>query len=256
MARELGWLRQFHTPSTDSTPPLIVFPHAGSGASAYRTFSKRLSADFDTVVVQYPGRQDRAREAAAQTLNELAAGAFEAFRAAPQAATVPLTVFGHSMGSIVAFEFVRLAEAAGIPVRLLAVSAAGAPMRIADLPPHPTEDEALLDHMVALNGTGAEVMASRDVLRMALPVMKADYAAFDRYACPADVTISTPVHVLGGDEDEFVAPRDLYAWSGHTGADVDVTLFEGGHFYLNDHVEAIAELLAPAPLAQSPGADR
>ncbi|MGV9740117.1 thioesterase II family protein [Nocardia farcinica] len=245
MARELGWLRQFQAPRTDSLPPLIVFPHAGAGASAYRAFAKTLAENFDVVVVQYPGRQDRAREAAAQTLPELAEGTLAAFRESAHHTGAPLTVFGHSMGAIVAFEFVRLAEAAGLPVRLLAASSAAAPGRIAELPGHPTEDEELLDHMTALNGTGAEVMGSRDVLRMALPVMKADYRAFDAYACPADVRIAAPVRVLGGDDDPFVAPRDLYAWSAHSSAEVAVTLFAGNHFYLNDHVEGIAELLVP-----------
>ncbi|UFS95368.1 thioesterase II family protein [Nocardia huaxiensis] len=243
MPRELGWIRQFQAPRTENLPPLLIFPHAGAGASAYRVFAKTLAEHFDAIVFQYPGRQDRAREAAAETLPEIAAGAFEAFRDSAHNTGAPITVFGHSMGSIVAFEFVRLAEAAGIPVRLLAASSAAAPARIADVPGHPTEDEALLDHMSALNGTGAEVLGSRDVLRMALPVMKADYRAFDAYSCPAEIALDTPIAVLGGDEDEFVAPRDLYAWETHSRAGIRVTLFEGGHFYLNDHVDGIAELL-------------
>ncbi|GAB3207213.1 thioesterase II family protein [Nocardia tengchongensis] len=243
MARELGWIRQFQAPSAESAPPLLVFPHAGAGASAYRVFAKTLAAEFDVVVFQYPGRQDRAREAAAETLQELAAGAFEAFRASAHESGAPLTVFGHSMGAIVAFEFARLAEAAGLTVRLLAASSAAAPARIAALPGHPTDDDALLDHMSALNGTGAEVLGSREVLRMALPVMKADYRAFDAYSCDADIAVDTPIHVLGGDEDEFVAPRDLFAWEGHSRAGIRVTMFAGGHFYLDQHVDGIAELL-------------
>ncbi|MEV6273977.1 alpha/beta fold hydrolase [Nocardia sp. NPDC051832] len=247
MAASLGWIRQFHKPAAPDLPPLLICPHAGSGASAYRAFSKGLSAHFAVSLLQYPGRQDRAAEPAAETLPDIATGAFEAFRAAPQLHNAPLTVFGHSMGSIIAFEFVRLAEAAGVDIRLLAASSAAAPALIADLPGHPTDDEGLLDHMGALNGTGTEVMASREVMRMALPVMKADYRAFDAYSCGADVRVSAPVRVLGGDEDPFVAPRDLYAWSTHTTDPVEVTLFEGGHFYLNDHIEGIAELLVPAP---------
>ncbi|WP_040774267.1 thioesterase II family protein [Nocardia pneumoniae] len=244
MPANLGWIRQFHKPHSVDCPPLLIFPHAGAGASAYRTVSKTLSAHFDTKLLQYPGRQDRAAEPAAATLPEIAAGAFEAFRSEP-AADVPLTVFGHSMGAIIAFEFVRLAEAAGVPIRLLAASAAAAPGLIAALPGHPTDDEELLDHMTALNGTGADVMSSRDVLRMALPVMKADYRAFDAYACAEDVRIETPIQVLGGDDDQFVAPRDLYAWSAHTRSGAEVTLFAGGHFYLHDHLDGIAELLVP-----------
>jgi len=130
-------------------------------------------------------------------------------------------------------------------VRLLAASSRLLATRCVDGITADAEDEELLDHMTALNGTGAEVMGSRDVLRMALPVMKADYRAFDAYACPADVRIAAPVRVLGGDDDPFVAPRDLYAWSAHSSAEVAVTLFAGNHFYLNDHVEGIAELLVP-----------
>ncbi|GAD82549.1 thioesterase [Nocardia asteroides NBRC 15531] len=244
MARELGWIRQFQAPRTDSLPPLIVFPHAGAGASAYRVFAKRMSQDFDTVIVQYPGRQDRAREAAAETLPELAAGAFEAFRASAHDTGAPVTVFGHSMGSLVAFEFVRLAEAAGLSVRLLVTSAAAAPHRIADLPGHPTEDEELLDHMATLNGTGADVMGSRDVMRMALPVLKADYRAFDAYSCGTDVQVAAPLLVLGGDDDPFVGPRDLYAWETNTSGGIEVNLFEGGHFYLDENLDAVAEALA------------
>ncbi|MFC6009731.1 thioesterase II family protein [Nocardia lasii] len=250
MARELGWIRQFQAPRTDSLPPLIVFPHAGAGASAYRVFAKRMAADFDTVIVQYPGRQDRAREAAAETLPELAAGAFDAFRASAHHTDVPLTVFGHSMGSIVAFEFVRLAEAAGLSVRLLVTSAAAAPHRIAELPGHPTEDDELLDHMAALNGTGADVMASREVMRMALPVLKADYRAFDAYSSAPEITVDAPVLVLGGEDDPFVGPRDLYGWDQATTADIEVDLFPGGHFYLDENLDGIAEALVGRAIAR------
>ncbi|MFC9993595.1 thioesterase II family protein [Nocardia sp. NPDC127526] len=246
MARELGWIRQFQAPRSENRPPLLIFPHAGAGASAYRVFAKTLGEHFDAVVFQYPGRQDRAREAAAETLPEIAAGAFAAFLESPHHTGAPITIFGHSMGAVIAFEFARLAEAAGVPVRLLAASAAAAPALIADLPPHPQEDEALLDHMGALNGTGADVLASRDVLRMALPVLKADYRAFDAYACAADIAVAAPILVLGGQDDEFVAPRALYAWEAHTRAGIQVTLFDGGHFYLNEHVAGIAELLVSA----------
>lgn len=74
MPRTLGWIRQFHKPDSPDNPPLLVFPHAGAGASAYRHFSKALSKNFNVIVFQYPGRQDRAAEAPLATLPEIAEG--------------------------------------------------------------------------------------------------------------------------------------------------------------------------------------
>lgn len=243
MSTTPGWIRQFHKPRA-AAAPLVICPHAGGGASTYRSFSKQLRDQFDVIVLQYPGRQDRAREAALPTLPEIAAGAFDEFVRSAWNRDEPITIFGHSMGSIVAFEFARLAEEAGLPVRLLAVSGAVAPARVADMPNHPTRDEELLDHLIGLQGTGTDVLGNRDLMRMALPVLKADYAAFDRYTCPQDIQLQAPIQAMGGSDDEFVTMGELYGWQRHTGADLAVEMFDGGHFYLHDQVEGISELLA------------
>ncbi|OOK78559.1 thioesterase domain protein [Mycobacterium kansasii] len=128
-----------------------------------------------------------------------------------------------------AFEFVRIAETSGIDVRHLHVSAAVAPSRVAAKPPHPKDDEEILDHLAALEGTDTDVFANRDLMRMALPVIKADYNAFDAYCCAEDVKIATPVHAMGGDQDPFITLGDLYGWGRHTDT-ARVTMFDGGTF--------------------------
>ncbi|MBH0777631.1 thioesterase II family protein [Nocardia bovistercoris] len=239
------WIRKFHKPESPDQPPLLIFPHAGAGASAYRTLSKAFSKNFDVVVFQYPGRQDRAGEPGLTTLSEIAAGAFEEFRTSEHNRGVPLVTFGHSMGALVSFEFVRLAEADGIDVRQLTISAAVAPCHVADKPRHPTEDEEILSHLGMLEGTDADVFADREVMRLALPVIKRDYQAFDDYSCPDTVRVAARIQAICGDQDPIVTMRDLYAWGKHSDS-VEVTMFDGGHFYLNHHVDAVAELLAPA----------
>ncbi|OBK54114.1 thioesterase [Mycobacterium gordonae] len=243
MPRTLGWIRQFHQPDSPESPSLLVFPHAGAGASAYRSFSKALSKHFRVLVFQYPGRQDRAGEPPLSTLPEIAAGAFEEFATSEHCGTDPIVAFGHSMGGWVAFEFVRIAESRGIDVRELNVSAAVAPGNAVTKPPHPTDDESILQHLTALEGTNSAVFGNSDLIRLALPVIKADYRACDAYSCPDDVKIAARIHALGGDQDPIVTLGDLYGWGKHTDS-AEVTMFDGGHFFINDHVDAVAELLA------------
>lgn len=245
MDRKLGWIRQFHKPEVLHSPLLLIFPHAGSGASAYRALSKTLSANFSVLVFQYPGRQDRGSEPALGTLEDIAAGALADFQGSDHNRGLPLFTFGHSMGALVSFEFVRLAEKAGIPVGQVTVSAAVAPSAAASKPRHPTEDDLILQHLGNLEGTDSSVMANPDVMRLALPVIKADYRAFDTYSCPEDVKVSARVHALGGDQDPVVTMRDLYDWGKHT-ENLEVTMFDGGHFYLNTHSDAVAELMVSA----------
>jgi surfactin synthase thioesterase subunit len=242
MPRTLGWIRQFHAPDSPGSLPLLVFPHAGAGASAYRDFSKLLSTKFNVIVFQYPGRQDRAAEASLLSLPEIAAGAFGDFSASNHNRGLPIVTFGHSMGALVAFEFVRLAEDTGIDVRRLNVSAAVAPSNVAGKPPHPTDDEEILNHLAALEGTDSDVMANRALMRLALPVIKADYQAFDAYSCADDVKVAAAIHAMGGDQDPYITLGDLYGWGKHTD-NVEVTMFDGGHFYLQSHIDAVAELL-------------
>lgn len=239
------WIRQFHKPSSPGSPPLLIFPHAGAGASAYRRFSKAFSQHYEVLVFQYPGRQDRVHEPAPATLPEIAAGAFAEFRDSAYCGDVPITTFGHSMGAMVSFEFVRLAGAAGVPIRRAYVSAAVAPHLADTKPPTPKEDDALLDHLARLEGTTGDVMTNRDLMRMTLPVVKQDHLASEKYSCGDDVHISAPIHVLGGDNDPIVTLAELNGWRKHSD-EVEITVFEGGHFYLNHYVDEIAELLAPS----------
>ncbi|MBO0856681.1 MAG: thioesterase, partial [Nocardia sp.] len=57
-------------------------------------------------------------------------------------------------------------------------------------------------------------------------------------------TVDAPIQAMGGSDDEHVTIGDLYGWQQHTTADLRLEMFDGGHFYLHDHIPEIAELLA------------
>lgn len=236
-------MRKFHNPDSTDRPTLLIFPHAGAGASWYRQFSKVLSDDFEVIAFQYPGRQDRAGEPALTSLEDIAAGALAEFLASHINRGEPVSMLGHSMGALVSFEFARRAEAAGVTVRQLTVLAAVAPHRAASKPPAPKDDEGLLDHLRWLGGTNADVIADPELVTMTFPVVKADHLAAEAYSCDPSARIAARIQVVGGDQDPIVSMADLHGWREHSD-DVAVTMFEGGHFFLLDHVADIADLLS------------
>lgn len=228
-----SWIGRFSGPG----PATLVFPHAGGAAVNYRPLALALAAGADTYVMQYPQRADRFREPAAETLPELARSLFEA---APWHQLGPLRLFGHSMGSIVAFEFARIAEERGIEIQRLWASAGPAPVTVAGLRKLPTGDAELRAELAELGGTDPRLLADQEFLTLLLTPVRADYLAFNRYSCAPGLTIRAGINVLGGRSDDRVRPDMLARWAEHTTGACTVSLYDGGHFYHYEHIDTLS----------------
>ena len=220
-----------------STGATVVFPHAGAAAAGYRSLATALAAGGDTYIVQYPQRAERLREPAPETVHELALGLFES---GPWNGAAPLRLFGHSMGAIVAFEFARIAESRNVAVQRLWVSAGPAPSAIAGMPQLPTTDDALLADIADLGATDPDLLADEEFAELITAAVRADYQAINRYACTPGVRIRADICVLGARDDERVDAAALRLWETHTAGAFEVFLYDGGHFYLNEHIDAVA----------------
>jgi surfactin synthase thioesterase subunit len=219
------------------TGATVVFPHAGAAAAGYRSLAAALAAGGDTYIVQYPQRAERLREPAPETVHDLALGLFES---GPWNGVAPLRLFGHSMGAIVAFEFARIAESRNVAVERLWVSAGPAPSAIAGMPQLPTTDDALLADIADLGATDPELLADDEFAELITAAVRADYQAINRYACAPGVRIRADVCVLGARDDDRVDAEALRLWENHTTGAFELFLYDGGHFYLNEHIDAVA----------------
>lgn len=233
------WVKRYT--GSESTTATLVFPHAGGAALAYRGFGMALAAaGSDAYVMQYPQRGDRLSHPAAATVAELAKDLFDA---ADWAGIGSIRLFGHCMGAVVAFEFARIAERNGVAIDSLWVSASEAPSAVAAAPALPMAESEILAEMVDLGGTDEALLADEDFVELLLMAVRADYAAFNRYSCEADVTIASDIYALGGDRDHRISEDMLRRWESHTTGAFTCSIFDGGHFYLNTQLEDVAELV-------------
>lgn len=215
----------------------VVFPHAGAGAAGYRKLATALAAGADTYTVQYPQRADRLRDPAPETVHDLALGLFDA---GPWKRVAPLRLFGHSMGAVVAFEFARIAESRDVTVERLWVSAGPAPSTVAGMPELPTSDDGLLADLADLGGTDPELLADEEIAELLTTAVRADYQAINRYHCAPGVRIRADICVLGARGDHRVDAAALQQWEDHTAGAFELSLYDGGHFYLDEHIDAVA----------------
>jgi surfactin synthase thioesterase subunit len=232
------WIK--HLPGPSGEPyrgGIVVFPHAGAAAASYRRLARKLAAGGDTFVVQYPQRAERLNHPAPETVHELAQGLFEA---GPWREAAPLRLFGHSMGAVVAFEFARIAEQRGIAVRKLWVSAGPVPSTVASLAELPTSDAELLADLADLGGTDERLLADEEFAELLINAARCDYEALNRYDCSDGVRISADIHAVGGRHDHRVEAESLRRWAKHTNGSFTLSFFDGGHFYLDEHVNTVS----------------
>lgn len=244
------WIRCFH-PAPSAQVQLLCFPHAGGSASSFYWLSSALRPEIEVWAVQYPGRQDRLREALIDDIGHLAEGLFEAllgyFPPFP-------AFFGHSMGAIVAFEVALRAERQlGTPIPRLIASGRRAPCRLRDENVHKRGDLELIAEVQALSGTHSELLNDEEARRSYLPVIRNDYRAIETYVAPREQTLSCPITALVGASDPRVTPEEAGAWDRHTNADFQMRVLPGGHFYLTERpAETVASLRDVLGVATSP----
>ena len=214
---------------------LVCLPHAGGAATLFRNWSGGLPLEVEVLAARYPGRQDRFLEPCVATMAELADRIADAL--VPYLGE-PLALFGHSLGSDVAYEVtVRLEQRFGVSPRHLFVSGSVAPHAAEPHEMHELTDEELLEEVFRLDSPGSALLADPELAALTLPSLRADYAISSGYRpALAELTrVRTPITAFTGDADPLVPAESVRSWGELTDGGYHERVFHGGHFFLESH---------------------
>jgi medium-chain acyl-[acyl-carrier-protein] hydrolase len=159
----------------------------------------------------------------------------------------PYAIYGHSMGALIGFEWVRhLRRLNGTEPVHLFVAAQHAPQ----LPsPYPsadsTRDPAARELLRALWGSPRLASADDRVLdRIFTRIEPSLRLQVEGYRFEQEAPLSCPVTALYGTADPVLRPWHLAAWQTHTKGPFELVNVDGGHLFVRDHADVVAGLLA------------
>lgn len=233
------------TPLPQARARVFLLPYSGCGASMYRLWPTEFEG-VNFCPVQLPGRENRLREPAFDTYQELAdalATELESYL------DIPYAMFGHCSAALAGYETaVRLVERGHPAPARLFVSSEVAPQdgpygRFLEL-----EDAELAEELRELmNGLGGT--PSPSFIDMTLRVLRQDIEANRRYHLAAPPVLPNPITSIGWSGDVGMEPYRMAGWSA-CGQTTQVVL-DGGHYAFIAAPEALLRLIVDGVTTES-----
>ncbi|QSQ25692.1 thioesterase [Pyxidicoccus parkwayensis] len=237
------WLA-FHAPRPQARLRLFCLPHAGGGASLFRTWQAELGPDIEVCPVQLPGRESRLSEPPLRDGRAVVAALADVVA---RHADRPFALFGHSMGALLAFELTRALRARGLPgPEHLFVASYRAPHTLAASPMKgPTR---AIDASEARRREAALALPpgmGEELLSLVQDVLLADTAVCEGYTFTPGPPLTCPLSAFRGIED-YVPDDAIQAWRALSSGPFTSRTFLGDHFFLRGTPRGLLQALRRA----------
>lgn len=231
------------TPCAEPVLHLVWLHHAGGNGESYQSWAHLFPRNWKLVFVEYPGRGAQAHLPVQRDLRALARDIVTRLARLPDR---PYALFGHSMGSLVALECARHAQALGLRTPFwLGVSGRPAPHLHSRVRPlmHTLSDPALADIVCSIGGLHAALLSDSSARANFLALLRADLEACETYRPALEPRVDAFVSAYIGNDDAMVTLDDMHAWAALTSGGFRLRSFDGGHFYLAARKRTVAEYL-------------
>jgi surfactin synthase thioesterase subunit len=212
---------------------MMCLPYAGAGAGVYRTWAGYTSDRLVAVPIQLPGREEEYTTPFYASIAEAAAGTATRIRAA--AGADPFIIFGHSFGSILAYEAAHVLAATGGPVpERVIVSGSVSPRRRRRMSISEVSDEQAVADLREVIGHDIEALNHPELRELLLPAMRADIRLLGDYMPSTLEPLRMPLTAIRGDADAMAPVSGWMDWSRFTSACFGAIEMSGGHMFLTE----------------------
>ncbi|MGG7177904.1 thioesterase II family protein [Clostridium paraputrificum] len=222
---------------------LFCLPYAGGSEGIYFNWREYLDDSIKLLPIPLKGRGKRFYEDFYENWNEAVEDIFNIIK--EEANEDEYAVFGHSMGSLLAYELYYKIKSSNWhePMHIF-FSGHGAPNIIKNKKPiHILPDREFMDKVIELGGTPKEVYENKELLDIFIPVLRNDFKLISNFTyINREERIKCNVSILNGKEDS-ITENEIFGWKTLINDEVNIYNFNGDHFFINDNIENIVKII-------------
>lgn len=227
---------------------LFFFPHAGGSAKSYASFKRFLPKDLNVVTMELSGRFTRSAEPMLHDIQSCISDLFDKNENLPELLKAgDYAIFGHSMGTVLATEFVRQIREKGFPAPVhMFLSGKNAPDEnlrcFGDI--DKATDQEITEFFDRNSMTSSPVIPDAELAAQLNRILCNDVRMAEKYsATPEQVQFGCDITAIYGTDDTMLKNADMNGWSRYTDGKCEVISFTGGHFYYTQHKEEVCKII-------------
>lgn len=130
---------------------------------------------------------------------------------------IPISIFGHSMGGIIAFELAKAIEThTNRKLNKIFVSGCRAPSTELKYKIGHLNKEDFLKEIIKFGGVDPTYQENPELLNFFLPILKEDIRLCESYQHQPPSPVNSPIIVLWGTEDNLLYEEQVRAWTQHS----------------------------------------
>jgi len=223
---------------------LFCFSYAGGSATVYNKFNQYLDKNIEILPIEYAGRGKRINE---EFYPNISCAIDDIYKEVSRHINeCEFAFFGHSMGTVIAYEVgKRIKEKCSRePIHIFVSGRYPPHINKKGTRLHLLPDERFKDEILKVGGTPKEVFENKEYAELFIPILRADYKLIELYSFNEDLTkFNSGITVFSGKDDKIVERNELFEWQKYSEYGIDVYEFDGGHFFINNHIKEIVETI-------------
>lgn len=234
-----SWVRARRYTGSGHEVRLLCFPYAGASAQIFRHWRQWLAPRVELIPIELPGRGFQVGQSVVERMEELIDALANAI---DPLLDLPLALFGHDIGALVAFELSRRLQATSRPPPMhLFVSAQRAPQLVAAVPRiHHLPSAQFIAAVRALSGAPATDLVDEELGDLLLPALRGDLKLSEDYDYRPGPLLDSPITVFAGVEDQSIGRHELEPWRLLTRKRCVLRWVAGSHCFIHEHQRLLA----------------